>query len=282
MNELQEVEFQLLKVFIEFCNKHHLQYFLVEGTALGAVRHQGFIPWDDDLDVGLPREDYNRFIELAKKEFTGDIFLQTYETDPNYPYNFAKLRDSRTTLVEKVFRYCNMNHGVWIDIFPLDGISKKKKRITWAMKWRVLRTWPRMALCFPRCYTRKVRKRKWPLDILINAIMYPSYIWNYKHHMNHRIDRMMKKKKYEDCYYVANMQGAHFVNEIIKKEHFGKGVKATFEGIEVIIPEKYDEYLTFIYGDYMHPTPGEHCHVNAGMDLKTPYYEYQKDYKKEK
>ena len=92
MTELQEVEFQLLKTFVEFCEKHNLKYFLVGGSALGAVRHQGFIPWDDDVDVALPREDYDRFIELGKKEFTGDVFLQTYETDPNYPYNFAKYK----------------------------------------------------------------------------------------------------------------------------------------------------------------------------------------------
>lgn len=285
MNELQEVELGLLKEFIEFCQEHHLQYYLVAGSALGAIRHQGFIPWDDDIDVALPREDYDRFIALAKEKFTGDIFLQTYETDPNYPYNFAKLRDSRTTYIERTYKFTRMNHGAWIDIFPLDGISKKSKKITFPMKWHVLRIWPRMWFIYPRCATRAPRKYWWPLDILLDIFMYPNYIWNVGHYLNHRIDKIMRKKKYDDCYYVAIMQGSWLSKEIMKKEYFGKGTKAMFEGLEVIIPEKYDEYLTNLYGDYMTPPPVEKQvfrHTHAGMDLSCPYNEYYKDYKKHK
>lgn len=283
MTELQEVEFKLLKLFVEFCEKHQLQYFLVGGSALGAVRHQGFIPWDDDVDVALPREDYDRFIELAKKEFTGDIFLQTYETDPNYPYNFAKLRDSRTTYVEATYCFTNMNHGIWIDIFPLDGVSKKSGKVTGAMKYKLFRVWLRMWFIYPRCATRAPRKWWWPLDILLDIFMYPNYIWNVHHHLNHSIDKIMKKKKYEECYYVANLQGAWFGREIVKREYFGKGSKAMFEGLEVMIPEKYDEFLTAIYGDYMKLPPENkrvQKHHTKGSSVTMPYSEYKKNYKK--
>ncbi len=283
MNELQKVELNLLKIFIDFCAKHNLQYFLVAGSALGAVRHQGFIPWDDDVDVALPRKDYDRFIELAKDEFTGDIFLQTYETDPNYPYNFAKLRDSRTTFIERTYKFNRMNHGVWIDIFPLDGISKKQGKITFAMKWHIIRVWPRMWFIYPRCSTRVPRKHWWPLDILLDIFMYPNYIWNIGHYLNHRIDKIMKKKKYEECYYVASMQGGWLGREIMRRDYFGDGITASFEGIEVRIPEKYDEYLRSLYGDYMKLPPESKRvvrHKHAGMDLNCPYYEYYKDYKR--
>lgn len=283
MTELQEVEFQLLKTFVEFCEKHNLKYFLVGGSALGAVRHQGFIPWDDDVDVALPREDYDRFIELGKKEFTGDIFLQTYETDPNYPYNFAKLRNSNTTYVEATYCYTQMNHGIWIDIFPLDGVSKKSGKVTFAMKYKLFRVWFRMWLIFPRCATRRPRKWWWPLDILLDLFMYPNYVWNIHHHMNKRIDKIMKKKKYEECYYVANLQGAWFGREIIKREYFGEGRKAMFEGMEVMIPEKYDEFLTAIYGDYMKlPPENKRCakHHTKGADVHMSYKDYKKNYKK--
>jgi lipopolysaccharide cholinephosphotransferase len=285
MNDLQKVEFELLKIYIDFCEKHNLRYFLVGGSALGAVRHQGFIPWDDDVDVAMPREDYDKFIELGKKEFVGEIFLQTYETDPEYPYNFAKLRNSKTTFVEWVYQFTNMNHGVWIDIFPLDGISKKQGKINFAMKWRIYRIWPRLLLIGAKSVSRYPRKWWWILDILLDIILLPFMLFNIGHFMNKRIDKIMRKKKYEDCYYVANMQGAWFGREIVKREYFGNGTKAMFEGMEVMIPEKYDEFLTSIYGNYMKLPPiekqvGKHNH--AGYSLEIPYNEFKKNYKKGK
>lgn len=134
MNELQQKERDLLKIFIDFCDKNKLTYFLVGGTLLGAIRHKGFIPWDDDIDVAMPREDYDKFIVLASKHFTKDkdVFFQNYRTDKYYPYVFSKLRDSNTTFIEKIYKHVDMNHGVYIDIFPIDGISKnsneKKKK----------------------------------------------------------------------------------------------------------------------------------------------------------
>lgn len=283
MNDLQKVELNILKTFVEFCDKNDLQYFLVGGSALGAVRHNGFIPWDDDVDVAMPRKDYDKFIELGKKEFTGDIFLQTWETDPNYPYNFAKLRDSRTTYVESTYKFTRMNHGAWIDVFPLDGISKKQGKVTFAMKMRVARVWPHMWFLYPKCATRKLRKNRWPIDILVNLFMYPNYIWNINHHQNKRIDKIMRKKSYDDCYYVANMQGAWVGKEVVKKEWFGNGVKAKFEDLVVNIPENYHEFLSAVYGDYMKLPPVEKQvskHKTSGFDLNTPYYEFKKDYKK--
>ena len=119
MNELQQKELDLLKEFVKFCELHNLTYFLIGGTLLGAIRHLGFIPWDDDIDVGMPRPDYDRFCELAEKHFVGDIFFQSYRSDKGYPYIFSKLRNSNTTFIEKIYRHVPMNHGVYIDIFPL-------------------------------------------------------------------------------------------------------------------------------------------------------------------
>ena len=91
MNDLQKCQLDLLKAFVAVCEKHNLRYFLVAGSCLGAVRHQGFIPWDDDIDVGMPREDYDKYIELQKEYEGTKYFIQTYKTDPHYLYNFAKV-----------------------------------------------------------------------------------------------------------------------------------------------------------------------------------------------
>ena len=126
MNEIQKVELNLLKEFVKVCEKNNLRYFMVGGSALGCVRHKGFIPWDDDIDVAMPREDYEKFMKM-QDELPSYCFIQNYKTDPHYIYNYGKLRDSRTTFIESYYKYHRINHGVWIDIFPLDGISSKMK-----------------------------------------------------------------------------------------------------------------------------------------------------------
>ena len=121
LNELKRIELEMLKTFIKICKKHNFMYFLVGGTCLGSVRHGGFIPWDDDIDVGMPRSDYNKFIKIASEELPGNMFLQTFFTDEQYPCAFAKIRNNDTTFIEKGLRKSNINHGIYIDIFPLDG-----------------------------------------------------------------------------------------------------------------------------------------------------------------
>ena len=127
MNDLQKVEFDILKAFLEVCERLNLKYYLVCGTALGAVKYQGFIPWDDDVDVALPREDYEIFCKKAGELLPKGFFLQTYKTDKAYPAIFAKIRNSNTTFFEKTIEKLPINHGVYIDVFPLDGYPEDKK-----------------------------------------------------------------------------------------------------------------------------------------------------------
>ena len=127
MNDLQQTEFKMLKCFVEICNKLNLKYYLVCGTALGAVKYKGFIPWDDDVDVALPREDYEIFCKEAQRLLPKEYFLQTYKTDKAYPSIFAKIRNSNTTYIEKTIAKLPINHGVYIDVFPLDGYPEDKK-----------------------------------------------------------------------------------------------------------------------------------------------------------
>ena len=125
MNDLQKRLLVILKEFARVCGKHNLRYFLNGGTCLGAIRHKGFIPWDDDVDVMMPREDYEKFLTLQYEYEGTPYFIQSWKSDPRYTYGFAKLRDSSTTFIEDFYRNHRINHGVWIDIFPLDGMAKK-------------------------------------------------------------------------------------------------------------------------------------------------------------
>ena len=117
------IEIDLLLEFSRICKKHNLKFFLMFGSLLGAVRHHGFIPWDDDMDVAMPRKDYDRLLQL-KDEFEFPYFLQTPYTDTGYFYAHAKLRNSNTSALDQPFLYQNFNLGMFIDILPIDNLNK--------------------------------------------------------------------------------------------------------------------------------------------------------------
>ena len=130
LKKLQVLEKNMLKDIIEFCKKNKIEYFIIGGTALGAVRHKGFIPWDDDIDIGMPRKDYNKFLLLAYKEWNrkdSPYFFQYNESDVNAPYTYAKLRLNDTIFSEYCNRNINMHQGIYIDIFPYDNMPDSKE-----------------------------------------------------------------------------------------------------------------------------------------------------------
>lgn len=275
MNPLQVCQFEILKAFIEVCKTHHLQYFLVCGSALGAIRHKGFIPWDDDVDVGMPRSDYDKFINLDHPFKDDRYFLQTYKTDKNYIYNFAKIRDCKTTFVEKAYAHHQMNHGVWLDVFPLDGVSYKNDVSYKRLAYKVHRSWFAVYFMYLAAFKRKITKRTFYLDIPLNIVAFLFCLVNVGHWQNKALDRLARKIPYEKAGMIGNLFGAS--KEIVPRRFFGKGTHATFEGIDVIIPEDYDSYLTYLYGDYMKPPikkKQEGHHHNKGLSLEKDYKTY--------
>jgi|AGTN01.3.fsa_nt_gi LPS biosynthesis protein len=127
-DELKDRAFELLKEFRDVCEKNNLRYYLTGGTLLGAVRHKGFIPWDDDIDVAMPRIDYLKFLKIYKREYDKNN-LFAYEINKNYKYMFAKLCDKDTSLIEFDFD-CKEKLGVYLDIFPIDGLGKNEKSLS--------------------------------------------------------------------------------------------------------------------------------------------------------
>ena len=271
--KLKEIQFEMLKAFVEICEKENLTYWLIAGTALGAVRHKGFIPWDDDIDVGMPREDYERFMEIGQSYLPEYYFLQNYKTDPNYPINFAKIRDNRTTYIESSVAHLNINHGVWIDIFPHDGFPSGKIRSK-IFKLRSKLTFARLYLVFTKNIPLdKAHKVKRAL-CFATLPFYPTVRGTVK-----RREKLFKKYAYHTSEYVLNNSGAWGDREIQKREVFGKGTEGVFEGFGVKLPVDWDKYLSTLYRDYMTPPPEEkrvgHHYADA-IDLEKPYTEYTK------
>ena len=262
MQKIKSIELEMLKEFIAVCEKHTLSYFLIGGTALGAVRHGGFIPWDDDIDIGMPRDDYEKFLTVAQNNLSHGLFLQTYETDPEYLQCFAKIRNSNTTFLESSAARLKINHGVFIDIFPLDGCENYD---AYAKKAKMLK-----ARITSRLNVKRSLKGK--LIVLLSKLFHPSLKKAQRDLIN-----LWKSTPYATAECVANFGGAWGKKEVVPRAFFGKGSVGNFEGISVRLPERVDEYLTAIYGDYMTPPPPEkqiaHHYCDA-IDPEKPYTVY--------
>lgn len=265
MNDLQKTEFELLRQFSAVCEKLNIKYFLVCGSALGAVKYQGFIPWDDDIDVGMFRKDYERFLQAAPKLLPKDVFLQSYKTDNNYFNIFAKLRNSNTAYIEKTYSKIDINHGVYIDIFPLDGYPLKKSEQN-SLERKKLFYKQRLSSLFDNPSLLK-KILKMPLRFITlnpqkTAEKYEKLISSYDADTSPII-----------CNH-GNWQGKL---EYAPAEQYGNGKVAEFEGLAVRVPEKFDEYLTQKYGDWRAELPKDEQvghHFYEVCDLDRPYTDY--------
>lgn len=269
-NELKDVEINILKCFINICEKKNLRYYLIGGSLLGAVRHGGFIPWDDDIDVAMPREDYELFLNEAPQYLPKYYFIQTFKTDPYYPNNYMKIRDSRTTFLESAVKHLKMNHGVFIDVFPLDDFpGNKLVRYWFNINNRLLST--RISEIYNNSEEKTIKRN------IIKKIVITFYnkIVPTVRCATAKRERLFSRHYKGDCF--ANYSGAWGIKEIINKEWYGDGKKWSFEGINVIIPSEYDNWLTQVYGDYMRLPPIEERvshHFTEIIDLKRSYKEY--------
>ena len=269
MQKLKDIEKQMLIEFIKICQRHKLQYFLLGGTALGAVRHKGFIPWDDDIDVGMPREDYERFLVYANEELPQPYFLQNGATDPYYAGSFAKIRNTATTFIEQTVQTFPINHGVYIDVFPLDGVPANGFfKVLQRKVLRGLNAWMSGAYCVPE----KGISRKAELCRLLYKVLPVRYTW-----LRDWRDKLIQKCTYADSAVVANFCGAWGEKEVMPKAYFGNGSVGIFEDLEVVLPGDWDAYLSSLYGDYMTPPPenkrvGHHDYTV--LDLEKSYTNY--------
>lgn len=119
-NRLRQTQIEILEKIVEICQKYDLQYYLVAGTLIGVVRHKGFIPWDDDVDIAMPRGDYEKFAKACETELGEEFFLHDKNSDEKYWWAFPKLRKNNTVFLEKISQSVETHHGIWVDIFLLD------------------------------------------------------------------------------------------------------------------------------------------------------------------
>ena len=281
MNPLQQKQLDILKAFIRVCDKHNLEYFLMYGTALGAIRHKGFIPWDDDIDVGMPRADYEKYIQLQSEYEDTPYFIQTFKSDPCYIYNYAKLRDSSTTFLENAFKNHRINQGVFIDVFPVDGMSREegdREKIGKKNKF----IWRQVYFSYLPALRRKIHKRTWLKDILLNIVAGLFYVFDIAHYRNKRVERFVRQVPFEEAKMAGIMFGFTWRINCMPADIFRETIKVPFEDIEVKVVKQYDRYLTLLYKDYMKFPPVEQQvghHYNSGVSLEQGYEDYMKEHR---
>lgn len=272
---LHKIQLEIFKEFILICKELNLKYYVIGGTALGTLRHGGFIPWDDDIDVGMPRSSYELFLKEAPKIISNQYFIQTHITDRFYPHNFAKIRDNNTTFIERNVKHLDINHGVYIDIFPLDGVSSSSiYNFFFKMKNKILTKKINEFFDLTMFQERRTLKSR-VFQIFVNFLLF--------RYNNQELvfmkDTLLKKKKYEDCDTIANFCGSWGEKEIVPKSYFGEGRKMKFEDLNVVIPEKIEDYLLRLYGDYMKLPPIQNRithHYCSRIDLTKSYKCYIK------
>lgn len=259
-----------LQQFITLCEEHRLTYYCVGGTAIGAVRHQGLIPWDDDIDVAMPRPDYDRFLELCKRQDLGDYELATPERK-GYPCHFAKLCDRRTTLIEK--RDVPCVYGLYIDIFPIDGTAPdmaEAKRLLRKYKQWNNKLDAALTLHTLRQYLALALKPKEWGRMAVQTAAVIIGRERVRRYIIHRLDSMARLYDYTTATLVANYDGAYREREIFPKAWTDTLCDKPFEHLTVKLPGNYDAYLKNIYTDYMQLPPEEQrvCHhLHDYLDL---------------
>ena len=246
MTELQKIEFDILKEFVRICEELNLTYFLVCGSALGAAKYKGFIPWDDDIDVALPREDYEIFCERAQGLLPKHMFLQNHHTDKKFPLIFSKIRNSNTTFIEKSLAKLDINHGIYIDVFPLDGYPEDVQLQILLEKEK--RRYDLMRLC---CLNVS---RTWRTRLLI-VVQKICGVHRRPSRFVSRVEQHIKQYTPKDSNIWCNHGNWQGKLEYASREQYGEGIFAEFEGIRVRIPEKIDEYLTQKYGKWQEDPP---------------------------
>ena len=251
LKEIQKLSFNILCYVDKICRENNIKYSLAYGTVIGAVRHKGFIPWDDDIDIIMPRDDYERFLQIMDNTPHDRYKALHYGNNcPNYYYRFTKVVDLTTHLEESTLK-TNNNLGVFIDVFPADGIDTSqapkilKKHLTIS---RFL-----VHSMMEKLDTKNVSKAKLFGKILIYPIakLFGSNYWIKKY------NKMIEKypfNEYDNC---LTYSGCYGEKDIFPKKYFDNLIEITFEKKKFLVFKEYDEYLTNMYGDYMTPPPKE-------------------------
>ena len=229
----RQLQLKIVDILVEIdriCKKHDIKYYLAYGTAIGAVRHNGFIPWDDDADIHMFKEDYEKFAEVCKSELGDKFFLQNEQTDKGYKMYLPKVRMNNTAFVESFTKDWDIHHGIYVDIFILDECPKSD--LLKKLNVQIRRTTE---------FSKKGRSAYKLYKKIIQNMMDPIF-------KNNRVLNLWEKTIFKYC--KKDDEFCMDVNDfgnVLPLKVFGVPKNMMFEGYEFSVPEKVEEYLTYYY-----------------------------------
>lgn len=246
---LRKAQLRMLDILIEvdkICRKHNIPYWIDYGTLLGAVRHSGYIPWDDDLDISMMKEDYDRFLFVASSELPKQFVVQNVNTEKYCPLTFTKIVDTKSKVVDSTMDYSHArrkHQGIWIDIFPI-------------IRGNIhLRRW--LDPLYGRCFRRIHHFEPLRLSVVISYLMFP-FLWLLRQFMiflNMFSDKNLRMDEFGLTERLYSMQ-KHYSDYLPTRD-------IQFEGITVPAPNNYEKVLTDYYGDYMQIPPEEKRQIHT-------------------
>lgn len=249
MKEIQSGSFEILRAVSKICDDQGLTYYLAYGTLIGAIRHKGFIPWDDDIDIWMPREDYKKLIDyfVENKEETFPYELFSVYNNKDYPYEISRISDSRYVL--EVDNEAPYGIGLFIDIYPLDGVGNNEEEYT-KLKNKASKY---SSLCF--LSTRLKFEKGSTKGRIKSAIKLPAFLYSKlmgKKYWINKLETMANESDYQSSAYIGALVWGHDgIKAIFPKEWFSETSAVEFEGIMFKAPKEYDKILSRLYGDYM-------------------------------
>ena len=266
---------EIYKEVAKICDRHGLRYYATDGTALGAVRHKGYIPWDDDFDISMPRPDYEKFKKYAETELPNHLKFWDYKSEPNFIFLFGKVQDTRREVVEELERkvgHC-LSNGSYIDIFPIDGYPESKISTLW-MKYSTI---------FPKCIVRFrcMRFKEQPsfkgcIAWCVGALLSALFPWIKQTSCLEYCEKLILKNQFDSsrfngrtCSNVTVLRRAP-----LKREAWGKPTPSQFEDTQIMLPCDVDAHLRNEYfrWDYMQLPPEKDRHPTHGYSYHCAWW----------
>ena len=259
LRKVQENEIEILKDFIDICEKNNLVYFGIAGTAIGAIRHGGFIPWDDDIDVAMPREDFDRFVEIAKQQYNDKYMVMNGVENENYPLLTTRWMIRGTEFVEHPLKNIDCPLGIFLDIYPLDKIpddeklfKKQARKAFFYSKLLILRSIPFPVLGFTGIKAKIVHAICAVVNLCIRVLhISKRKLYNKCLEVSTMYNNLEKTKRIDFLCDTTAYMNIHNVEDIYPLK------KIKFENLEMNFPNKIENNLKMAYGDFMQLPPIE-------------------------